>query len=499
MPDPLIIGTRGSLLALTQSRQIATKLSRMSGVPVRLKEFKTQGDIHIDKPLFEMEGKDFFTRELDMALLSEEVDLVVHSYKDLSVERPEGIVLAAVCERKFPHDILLMKKEEGKKKLIVGTSSPRRVANLERSLSSLLPGSPLVKTKMMRGNVPTRLKKMRTSEYSGLVLALAGLERLAEEKESRLILEELIFDLDFMVLPLSLFPGAPAQGALAVECLGKRDDLLKICSLIDHHPTHLETQKEREAFAWYGGGCHLGVGIHVRNTGQEYLHIHKGEWKGSFIQKKWLSEQNLPGPGFIGLPPEKMDDTRFAYDHMIKKIPLEKDYSPLDGHYLVSSSYGIPAAVKMFAGGTLWASGERTMKKLASVGLRCHGSADGLGERSLAGLAKSQVLQILMDDLPWRVLTGETKSLLGESVVTYKKEVKEPSFEILEQLKKVKSFYWTSFDQYREYTRRFSFILKGRHCCGLGKTLENFTKGKIQATPLSGIEEFKRRIHGSIR
>jgi len=137
------IGTRGSLLALTQCQQTRELLESRSGEKFELVVIKTQGDQQTDKPLWQLEGKDFFTKELDEALLKNEVDLVVHSYKDLGSERPHGIELAAVVERKYGHDILLIPKKNIEalkagtiKELIVGTSSPRRITNLENQLSS---------------------------------------------------------------------------------------------------------------------------------------------------------------------------------------------------------------------------------------------------------------------------------------------------------------------------------------------------------------------------
>lgn len=111
MPTHYKIGTRGSLLALTQCGQVKDELERLTGDTFELVPIKTQGDIQTSKPLWQMEGNNFFTRELDEALLTDQVDLVVHSYKDLGSLRPEGISLAAVTKRTFAHDILLIKNE----------------------------------------------------------------------------------------------------------------------------------------------------------------------------------------------------------------------------------------------------------------------------------------------------------------------------------------------------------------------------------------------------
>ena len=164
------IGTRGSLLAVTQSTLIKNELERISGEKFELVLIQTQGDQITNKPLWQLEGKDFFTKELDEALLNESVDFVIHSYKDLGSERPEGIKLAAVTERRFAHDILLMPKQiikdlkDWKGDLVIGTSSPRRIVNLTASLKKYLPylknQDTIIRCETLRGNVNTRIKNM---------------------------------------------------------------------------------------------------------------------------------------------------------------------------------------------------------------------------------------------------------------------------------------------------------------------------------------------------
>ena len=135
MKDKYTIGTRGSLLALTQCDLIKEEIEEKSGLKFNLNVIKTQGDQITDKPLWQLEGKDFFTKELDHALINETIDLVVHSYKDLGSERPKDIKLRTITKRTYAHDILLIKKStledlKSKKTFVVGTSSPRRIHNI---------------------------------------------------------------------------------------------------------------------------------------------------------------------------------------------------------------------------------------------------------------------------------------------------------------------------------------------------------------------------------
>jgi len=172
------IGTRGSLLALTQCKQTKNELEEKSNDSFELIPISTQGDQITDKPLWQLDGKDFFTKELDHALLTKSVDLVVHSYKDLGSERPEGIQLEAITKRKFAHDILLIEKETikdlaNKKVFTVGTSSPRRTENIKQFLKDFLPNISSnieIKVENLRGNVNTRIEKVKTHTKINIIM-----------------------------------------------------------------------------------------------------------------------------------------------------------------------------------------------------------------------------------------------------------------------------------------------------------------------------------------
>ncbi|MGZ4041717.1 MAG: hydroxymethylbilane synthase, partial [Bacteroidia bacterium] len=185
MDQTIIIGTRGSELALWQANYTKNLLEE-KGHKVELKIISTEGDrtqqwnTSFDK----LQGKGFFTKELEEALLKKEIDLAVHSHKDLPTTSPEGLMIAGVSKREDPSDILLIRKEKAddsqkwslKKNAIVGTSSARRK-------SQLLAFRPDVQIKDLRGNVPTRIKKLRDGEYDAILIATAGVERLQIDLE----------------------------------------------------------------------------------------------------------------------------------------------------------------------------------------------------------------------------------------------------------------------------------------------------------------------------
>lgn len=505
------IGTRGSLLALTQCGQIKDQLEKLTGDTFHLKVIKTQGDLIVDKPLWQLDGKDFFTKELDTALLLGEVDLVVHSYKDLGSERPQGIGLAAITKRHFAQDILFIKKQtlenlNQKQDFLVGTSSPRRIFNLENSLSEYLPSkAPLsVTTKMLRGNVNTRIQKLRDGDYDAIVLALPGIERLAETESSKKELEKLLKDLDYMVLPQSDFPSAASQGALGIEYSLSREDngaLLEKLQLLNDELTESEITRERQAFTGYGGGCHLAVGINVFKQKNYYLHIHKGTTEDKAIREIHL-EGAFPAPAlpieknsiFVGLPKEKLKG-QFLADQYIEKVTI-KDFPESsqwqDQHLYVTSSYCIPDSGldKNYSG--LFAAGTKTMKSLVKNGHWVHASADSRGDQYLKGILNSKALKIMHKNESNRttVLSNNlSSSTLGKVLPTYKRQMNcDNNYKAL--LEKTSIFYWTSFFQYSEFVKLVPSIKEKFHCTGVGKTLDLFLENQITIRPFSSLEEF---------
>lgn len=244
----LRIGTRGSRLALAQAEIAATALGD-AGVrgSFEVVPFTTRGDaISARRPRggwVESDGQ--FTRELERALLDRQVDLVVHSFKDLPTAPVEGLMIGAVLERADARDCLLTARGGGLDDLPfggrIGTSSPRRAAQLAASRSDLI-------AMPIRGNVEGRLRRLHSGELDGLVLAAAGLDRLEipVPTESRLS-----FDL---MLP------APAQGALALQVRSDDDALLAELATVDHRPTRIAVEAERALLRRIGGGCLAPLG-----------------------------------------------------------------------------------------------------------------------------------------------------------------------------------------------------------------------------------------------
>ena len=252
---PVIIGTRGSELALWQANFTKSVLEN-NGLQVELKIIKTKGDatqqwnLSFDK----IEGKGFFTKELEDELLAGTIDLAVHSCKDLPTEFPEGLTIAAYSKRANPFDILLIRKESVddtkvlklKENAIVGTSSARRKAQL-------MAYRPDFVLQDLRGNVPTRVKKLAEENYDAIVLASAGLERLNVDLSA--------FEKVALTAPM-IIP-APAQGVLAFQIREEDSELKKICELLNDEASNKITSLERQILHDFEGGCQMPLGVYA--------------------------------------------------------------------------------------------------------------------------------------------------------------------------------------------------------------------------------------------
>ncbi len=256
----IILGTRGSDLALWQANFVKSQLQAI-GISCRLHIIKTQGDNIQHLSLDKLEGKGFFTKEIEEALLNRQIDLAVHSHKDLETEQPQGLIIAAVSSRADASEYLLIRKESVdkeelfslKKNSIVGTSSARRKAQM-------LHYRPDVDLADIRGNVPTRIQKLREQKYDAILLAKAGVDRLQLD----------ISDLDAQILSVYDFVPAPAQGVLAMQCRSEDQDLIRqLSKLNDEHVQQL-VRIERTVLNRLHGGCHMPLGVFAEKSGDIY-------------------------------------------------------------------------------------------------------------------------------------------------------------------------------------------------------------------------------------
>ncbi len=243
----LIIATRGSKLALWQSNHIKSLLEQM-GYEVELQIFKTKGDKILDTPLALIGGKGLFTKELEDAMLRGEAQLAVHSLKDVPTQLPQGLLLGAIPKREMVNDALLSQKyasiEDLPPNAVVGTTSLRRRMQLLHIRPDLV-------IKDLRGNVDTRIQKLKNGEFDAIVLAYAGLKRLG-------FLESVEY-----VTPIdeNLMIPAMGQAALGIECVPEVVDIVK---KLEDEKSRIETTIEREFVDELQGGCQVPIGVRAQ-------------------------------------------------------------------------------------------------------------------------------------------------------------------------------------------------------------------------------------------
>lgn len=251
----LTVGTRGSKLSLTQTNNvIATLKSLHPELTFNVKVIKTLGDKEQTLSLFSLDRKGIFEKEIDLAIEKGEVDFAVHSLKDVPILEHSKTTIAAIPKRNSPHDTLISKDNvsfvELPKGAIIGTSSLRRMAQAKHL-------RPDLEAKPIRGNVDTRIRKIKTGEYDAIIVAEAGLKRLNLENQitQRFSLEQ--------------FAPSAGQGALAIATKNDNKTVIKILQSINHPPSQAEVTAERNLVLALEGGCRVPIGAIGRADGEQ--------------------------------------------------------------------------------------------------------------------------------------------------------------------------------------------------------------------------------------
>lgn len=255
MSSTLRIATRKSPLALWQAHYVKHILeANCPGLEISIHGIVTEGDKLLTTPLADIGGKGLFVKELEKALLERKADIAVHSIKDMPMDLPDELTLAAICERDDPRDVFIsnqfLQLTDLPLRAIIGTSSSRRTCQIKAK-------RPDIQVKSLRGNVGTRLMRLKRNEYDAIILAAAGLKRLGEEQS--------ITD----YLPIESWIPAVGQGAIGIEC--HKDNLfaLTLLSKLDHYPTRICITAERAMNKALNGGCQLPIAAHATIEGTQ--------------------------------------------------------------------------------------------------------------------------------------------------------------------------------------------------------------------------------------
>ncbi len=252
-PSSIVIGTRGSELALWQSRWVEKELHRLHPtLKVEVQVIKTTGDKILDSPLSKIGGKGLFTKEIERALLDNRVDLAVHSFKDIPTVVENGLAIVAICEREDVRDVFVSHPAKKHSRLLDVPKNGTIATGSLRRRSQLLHLRPDLNIVDIRGNLGTRIDKLNASSWDGMLLAKAGITRLGK---TGLISE---------VLSATQMLPAVGQGALALEAREDDQDVLELVKPLDHLPTRQSTLGERALLRRLEGGCQVPIGTYGR-------------------------------------------------------------------------------------------------------------------------------------------------------------------------------------------------------------------------------------------
>ena len=506
------LGTRKSLLAWSQSQWVANEIVRKNpGVEIELFGIETQGDRIIDIPLQRIEGKEFFVAELDRALLSRQVDLSVHSLKDLSLDRPKELTCAAIPERKNPRDVALfspqiLRKLANDEVIQIGTSSPRRLENTPDFLIDALPRlgdqKPRIEFVEIRGNVNSRLgrvhENLESARYlDGVILAFAGLIRLWDDPAGQKELKKLLEGVRWMILPLAECPTAPGQGALAIECRSDDHELRALIQSIHHEPTAKEISVERKLLADWGGGCHQRFGATQispfrAETGMGPLFFIRGVSPDGqmYDEMRWNAPPQSP-MRTRGRP--VLWDGKNHAEAKIERINGQPDFGGalalFVAHSKAAQKVKIPDSLRV------WTSGTESWKKLASEGVWVEGCAENLGFENLEKILSEEVLQ-LPSFQNWACLTHESaeeewreKGITPLSTYRVKWSCSADEENLLSS---ASHLFWSSGSQFDAL--RQGIQESAHHACGPGKTWDHLTRLGFKPAAFPSAKEWRKWI-----
>ena len=485
---------RSSMLSVVQAniaRDYLLQAAPTAKIDIILKE--TSGDANQSRPLYEMEGRDFFSKEIDEILLNGEADFAVHSMKDLSAEHIEDKrFFNAVPERNDPRDIaifnadVIQKIKEGKQ-LVVGTSSLRRqlqaISFLQKALPVINGKTAILETKPIRGNVDTRLRQLQDGKFDVIILAAAGLNRLL--KAGNTTIAELLQGKSKMLLPLIECAPAPGQGALLINALTSNLDAVNILQSVNNKSLSASLAQERNCVKQLGGGCHQQYGaIHLSTANTNFTNI-----SGLDIHGNDVSDMLFDIP--IRLDGRKLfAATDFMKDFFSYQY-LQVDEADLRQTVFVTHHRAVvPSLVPALQIKNVWCSGTRTWFELAKLGIWCQGCADGLGFDFLLPVFQQPLMLVNLNSLS--ILTHlQAKQHWKESewhLVTSYVLVPDLSESLVKEISEAEMIYWTNFEQYTATKH----LIKNNaiHLCPSGKTATLFEEKGCKPIVFPGIKAF---------
>ncbi|MEY2916414.1 MAG: hypothetical protein RIS73_128 [Bacteroidota bacterium] len=477
MKSTFNIACRGSWLSLAQAQIFRKKVAEIyPAIIINITIIETAGDKEQNVPLHLVDGKDFFTREIQDYLNSNQADFAVHSMKDVSSVDFFAAGHYAIIDRALLHDVAIFNENVIDKitkgeKIIIGTSSPRRsnmaTEFLQKALPKLSEQPLVVQAESIRGNVDTRLQKLNGGKYDGIILAAAGLNRLLQYEPAQENVQALLQHKKLMLLPLFECPPAAGQGAIVAETTDENADAIGILNAIKNTALTEAITEERKYAQQYGYGCSQQFGVFHADTPAISFTYASGKdgIANAFTEWDFKTELNLGGKKLFSST-DYMKDF-FTYNFLDDVVIDESAKA-----FFISSHKAIhSAAIKnTIQQKRVWAAGARTWYELAKKGIWVEGCADGLGFDFLSSIFKSPLINIAANDI--QIITNDSSKKHwiadGVNAVGTYALTGNLSAAIKNELAGAGIIFWTSFQQY-ELCK--AFIKNSvQHVCPSGKT-----------------------------
>jgi hydroxymethylbilane synthase len=503
------IASRRSDLARIQAYQVGEALrAAHSQIEINYSFHESLGDKNLNDPLWKMPEKGVFTQDFREGLLRGDFDLVVHSWKDLAIEDDPETEIVATLARADQRDLLLVRKDrwteiERTGVLSILTSSPRRAHNLNSFLRSALPAKiEDLKFENVRGNVPTRVRKLLQGDADGLIVAKAAIDRLLEARGSGMTqgpnefaetqneLRQALSQCRWMVLPLRENPSAPAQGALAVEISCARPDMRELLMPLNCADTFRAVESERKILRSYGGGCHQKIGASVLHRSYGEITFLRGVTDAGAVLDRATLEPSKPRPPRVSrdeMWPLSLSDAHFfgrepaSLADWSARVPLAtiartssaSETLALQSALWIARADALPGDCQVQDGQLVWVSGLQTWRNLARRGVWVNGCAEGLGEHE-----SPRIETLTGETVSWLKLTHESGYTEGEmqTLATYRLIPKAESVDLSGK----KYFFWKSGSAFEYALSQNAWLKEMTHFCGPGNTLKILQKHGIE-------------------
>jgi hydroxymethylbilane synthase len=464
-------------------------------IQVELLPRESRGDKLQNIPLQTVEGSDFFTQDIFDALQNGEADIAVHSLKDMSGSHFFGENTFAIIERDDARDVAIFNKSveekiQQKQTIIIGTCSPRREEMAIGFLRKALPqwsNDFSIQTKIIRGNVDTRLRKLDAGEYDGIILATAGINRLLDSEKDSASIKQLLTDKKLILLPLIECVPAPCQGAIVAEAHHSNNKAIEILSTINEEALMQDCINEKQTALKYGTGCLQKFGVTSIQYSKESKIVYAAGIDGEenkFSNWFGLPEVDLSNQTVFSTT-DYMGDF-FAYEHEQKEMVIEQPIAYIANYKAVKNE----ALIKQLQTKNVWTAGTNTWYELAKQNIWVTGCADAFGLEFIEKFWQMPLLKIDKKDVC--IITGNQAVVNWQNkgwntVGTYSFSIKEDD-SIKESIQQATAFFWTSIHQFNHY--KSVIQPNALHICPSGETANLLREAGIDPIVFPNIKSF---------